>query len=226
MLATLQALLKGTKEKVIKEHVNMTEKDDVVKPQSLPPKLKGPGKFTISCNIGGVNISHALCDMGSSINVIPLKTVKELKVGEITPSNIMLTLVDSFMKHPLGVVQDVLVHVDGLTFPIDVVVIDMKNDSEGSVILRRPFLATGKEKIDMETSELILKFNKENMVFDAYQWTPYVDDIETCYQLKEKGSEVHKRRKKGVFTGVRICKFSTLALNRGSKKKLDHNNNK
>lgn len=61
---------------MINEHVNMTEKDDVVKPQSLSPKLKDLGKFTISCNISGVNIPHALCDMGSSINVMPLKSIK------------------------------------------------------------------------------------------------------------------------------------------------------
>lgn len=81
-----------------------------------------------------------------------------------------LTLDDSYVTHPLGIVQDMLVHVDGLTFPADFVVIDMKNDSEGSVI----------------------------------QWTPYVEDLETCYQLEEKGGRVHKRMKKGVFTGVRV----------------------
>lgn len=80
---------------MIKEHVNLTEKDNVVKPQSLPPKSKDPCKFTIFYNIGGVNILHALCDVGSSINTIPLKIVKELKVGEITSSNMNLTLADS-----------------------------------------------------------------------------------------------------------------------------------
>ncbi|KAI5392578.1 hypothetical protein KIW84_077105 [Lathyrus oleraceus] len=92
---------------------------------------------------------------------------------KVIPSNRTLTLADSSVTRPLGIVQDVLVHVDGLTFPAEFVVIDMKNDSEGSMILGRPFLATGK-------------------------------DLETCYQLKEKGSEVHTRIKKGVFTGVRV----------------------
>lgn len=78
----MKELLKGTKEKVVKEHVNMTEKDDMVVPQSLPSKLKDPGKLSISCNIGGMKIPHAICDLGSSINVMSLKTVKELKVGE------------------------------------------------------------------------------------------------------------------------------------------------
>lgn len=50
----MKALLKGMKEKVVKEHVNMIEKDDMGMPQTLPPKLKDPCKFTISCNVGGV----------------------------------------------------------------------------------------------------------------------------------------------------------------------------
>ena len=94
-----------------------------------------------------------------------------------------LTLSDSYVTRSLGIVQDVLVHIDSLTFPTDFVVIDMKNDSEGSVILRRLFLATRKAKIDVEIGELILNFNKENVVFNAYQWTPYMEDLETCYQL-------------------------------------------
>ena len=37
-----------------------------------------------------------------------------------------LTLADSSVTRPLGIVQDMLVHVDGLNFPIEIVVIDMK----------------------------------------------------------------------------------------------------
>lgn len=79
----MKALLKGTKEKAVKEHVNMIKKDDVVISQAFPPKLKDPGKFTIPCNIGEVNTPYVMCDLGSSINVTPLKTVKDLKMGEI-----------------------------------------------------------------------------------------------------------------------------------------------
>ncbi|XP_050908489.1 uncharacterized protein LOC127122147 [Lathyrus oleraceus] len=146
-----EELLKGMQEKVVKEHVNMTEKDDIVTPQSFPPKLKDPGKFTISCNIGGVKIPHALCDLGSSISVMPLKKVKELKVDEITPSNMTLILADS------SIIQ-----------PLDFVVLDTKGDSRGYAILKWPFLATGKAKIDVETSELTLEFNKEKVIFKVY----------------------------------------------------------
>ncbi|XP_050909932.1 uncharacterized protein LOC127123787 [Lathyrus oleraceus] len=129
MLTTLQALLKGTKQKVVKEQVNMTEKDGMAVPQTLPPKLKDPCKFTISCNIGGVKIPHTLCDLGSSINFIPLNKVKEFNLGEIIPSNMTLTLADSSITHLFGILQDVLVHVDGLMFPANFVILDRKGDS-------------------------------------------------------------------------------------------------
>ncbi|XP_050878579.1 uncharacterized protein LOC127082386 [Lathyrus oleraceus] len=176
----------------------------MVESMEVPPKMKDPGEFSITCTIGGIKIPHALCDLGSSTNLILLSKLKELEIKDIIPGNMTLTLVDSSVTRPLGILQYVLVHVDGLTFPVDFVVIDMKNNSKGSVILGRPFLATGRAKIDVETTELILKFNKENMVFNAYQWKPYVEDIGTCYKLKEKGNKVHKRMRKRVFIGVRV----------------------
>ncbi|XP_050878252.1 uncharacterized protein LOC127082072 [Lathyrus oleraceus] len=182
----------------------MIQKDEMTLPHAFPPKMKDPGKFTITCTIGGVKIPHTLCDLGSSINFMPLNKFKEMKLGEIIPSNMTLTLANSSVTHPLDIVQDALIHVDGLVFPADFVVIDMKRDSGGSVILGHPFLATGKALIDVETGELVLKFNKEMMVFNVYEWTPYVDDLETCYQLEEKDSKIDKGRKTRELTGVMV----------------------
>ncbi|XP_050897955.1 uncharacterized protein LOC127104852 [Lathyrus oleraceus] len=154
----LRVIIKKDKDHIFKEEA-------LLKHQSLPAKLKDLGKFTISCNIGGMNILHALCDLGSSINVMPLKTVKELKVGEITPSNMSLTLDDLSITQPIAILRDMLVHVVDLVFPIDFVVLDTKGNSRGYVILRRTFLATGKVKIDVEMGGLILKFNKRKVVF-------------------------------------------------------------
>lgn len=175
----MQALLKGAKQKLVKKHVNMTEKDEMTVPQALPPKMKDPGKFTIACTIGGILIPHALCDLGSSINVMPLNKFKELKLGEIIPSNMTLTLADSLVTHPLGIIQYVLVPVDGLVFTAYFLVIDMKRDLRGLIILVLPFLITGKAVLDVETCELVLKFNKEKMVFNLYEWTLYVEDLNT-----------------------------------------------
>lgn len=161
----MKVLLKGTKGKVGKEHINMTKKEEVVRSQVLPPKLKDPSKFTIPCNIGEVNILHALCDLGSNINVMPVKTVRELNVGAITLSNMTLSLVDLFVTQPIGILRNMLVHVDRLVFPVDFVVLDTKGTSGGFVILEWLFLEIGKAKIDVETTELILKVNKKKVVF-------------------------------------------------------------
>ncbi|XP_050919368.1 uncharacterized protein LOC127136901 [Lathyrus oleraceus] len=182
----MKALLKGTKDKAVKEHVNMTEKDKVVISQAFPLKLKDPGKFTISCNIGEVDISYAMYDLGSSINVMPQKTIKDFKMGEVTPSNMTLTLADSYITQPDGILSDILVHVDVLVFPANFVVLDTKVGSGGFVILGRPFLEIGKAKIDVETGELILKSNEKKVVFKVYDWTLCVENLDTCYHLEEK----------------------------------------
>lgn len=66
----MKALLNCTKKKLDKELVNITEKCNTAGPETMPPKLKDLGKFTISCAIGGVKIPRALCDLGSSVNVM------------------------------------------------------------------------------------------------------------------------------------------------------------
>lgn len=92
------------------------------------PKMKDPGESNITGTIGGLKIPHALCDLGSSIHVMPLRKFKELEIREIIPRNMTLTLADSSMTRLLGILQDMLVHIDGLTLPAGFVVIDMKND--------------------------------------------------------------------------------------------------
>ncbi|XP_050889027.1 uncharacterized protein LOC127094210 [Lathyrus oleraceus] len=140
MLTKLQELLTVIKQKLDKEHVNMTEKCDTTLLHTMLTKLKDLSKFTISCIIGGVESPHALCDLGSSINLTPLNKANELNLGAIMPSDVTLTLADLFVNHPHGVLQDVLLYVDGLVFPANFVVVDMKGDTWGSVILRCPFL--------------------------------------------------------------------------------------
>lgn len=77
-------------------------------------------------------------------------------------------------------------------FHADFVVLDTKEDLEGYGILGRPFLAIGKEKIDVETSELILKFNKNLFSRCMIDWTPCVENLDTCYHLEEKDSKINK----------------------------------
>ena len=46
-------------------------------------------------------------------------------------------------------IEDVLVKVEKLIFPVDFIVLDMEEDQDISIILGRPFLATGRTLINV-----------------------------------------------------------------------------
>ena len=52
--------------------------------------MKDPGSFTIPCSIGKYEFKKALCDFGSSINLMPLSVVQRLNLGELTLTAITL----------------------------------------------------------------------------------------------------------------------------------------
>ncbi|KAL8148698.1 hypothetical protein AgCh_005890 [Apium graveolens] len=129
------------------ETVVLTEECSVVLQQKLPPKLKDPGSFTISCTIGKVSFDICLCDLGASINMMPLSIFKQLDLPDPKPSYMTLQLVDCSITYPRGIMEDVLVKVDKLIFPADFVILDFEEDKKIPIILGRPFLATGRTLI-------------------------------------------------------------------------------
>ncbi|XP_070050045.1 uncharacterized protein [Nicotiana tomentosiformis] len=121
---------------------------------SMAPKLKDPDTFTIPCTIGSAKFSKALCDLGVSINLMPYSVFKMLGIGKPRPTSMRLQLADRTMKRPLGIIDDVLVQVDKFILLANFVILDCEVDYEVPIILGRPFLATGKELVDVEAGEL------------------------------------------------------------------------
>ena len=132
------------------ETVNLTEECSAILQRKLPQKLEDPGSFTIPCTIGNAIFERALCDLGASINLMPLSIFKRLGLGETRPTTVTLHLADRSLKHPRGVIEDVLVKVDKFIFPTNFIVLDMEEDKEIPIILGRPFLATGRPMIDVQ----------------------------------------------------------------------------
>jgi hypothetical protein len=52
----------------------------VAKRSRLPPKKEDPGSVTIICQIGKAGV-NALCDVGSSVNVIPFSLADKFKLA-------------------------------------------------------------------------------------------------------------------------------------------------
>ncbi|GKE83249.1 reverse transcriptase domain-containing protein, partial [Tanacetum coccineum] len=79
--------------------------------KKLPEKLGDPGKFLIPCDFPGIDVCHALTDLGASINLMPLSFWKKLSLPKLTPTWMTLELADRSITHPKGLAEDVYVKV-------------------------------------------------------------------------------------------------------------------
>ncbi|XP_052204069.1 uncharacterized protein LOC127809347 [Diospyros lotus] len=125
------------------ETVMLIEECSAILQNKLPPKLKDLGSFTIPCTIGSLYFEWSLCDLGASINLMPFSIFQKLGLGEAKPTRVSLQLADRSVKHPHGIVKDILVKVDKFIFPADFIILDMAEDRDIPFILGRPFQATG-----------------------------------------------------------------------------------
>nr|GFA17197.1 reverse transcriptase domain-containing protein [Tanacetum cinerariifolium] len=85
--------------------------------KKLPEKLGDPGKFLIPCDFSGMDVCHALADLGASINLMPLSIWKKVSVPELTPTQMTLELADKSSTLPKGVAEDV--NDEALTFNLN-----------------------------------------------------------------------------------------------------------
>ncbi|XP_047979136.1 uncharacterized protein LOC125221050 [Salvia hispanica] len=130
----------------------------------MPAKMKDPGIFNISCVIGNDMQTKALCDLGASINLMPLSFFRKLKFGVLKPTTITLQMADKSNKFPNGILENVLVRVNDFIFLVNFVVLDMKEDPNVPLILGRPVLATGKALIDVTKGELTLRHGNKTAI--------------------------------------------------------------
>ncbi|XP_073224760.1 uncharacterized protein [Cicer arietinum] len=172
------------KRKIGGETVMLTEECSAILQRKLPPKLKDPGSFSIPCAIGNRTFGKALCDLGASVSLMPLSIYKKLGIGKVKDTQLMLQFADRSMKHPYGVVEDVLVKVDKFIFPVDFVVLDMEEDNDIPLILGRPFLATGRAMIDVADGTLTLKVNEETVTFNILKAMEHSKEREGCNRIE------------------------------------------
>ncbi|XP_020979449.1 uncharacterized protein LOC110272015 [Arachis ipaensis] len=151
------------------EIVVLTKECSAIIQKNLLKKLQDPGSFIIPCTIGNTCIKKVLHDLGASINLMPLSLLRKLQIQEIKPTRIYLQLADYSVKFPVGVVEDMLMRVGPFSFPVDFVILDMEEDKNASIILGRPFLATGRTIIDVQKGKVTLRVNDEEVVLNAVE---------------------------------------------------------
>ncbi|XP_068475111.1 uncharacterized protein [Phaseolus vulgaris] len=143
------------------KNIELEDRYNVIIQKGLPKKFKDPGSFNLPVSIGALLVANALLDLGASVNIIPLAMLKKIGDLEIKPTKMTLKLADQVTKYPYGVVEDVLVKVDKFIFPVDFVVMDMKEDEEVPLILGRPFMKTARIIVDVDKGELQVRTQDE-----------------------------------------------------------------
>ncbi|XP_027348020.1 uncharacterized protein LOC113859445 [Abrus precatorius] len=128
--------------------VTLNEECSAILQNKMPKKLKDPGSFTLPCLIGRLIVDRALADLCASINLMPYYIFKKIGLGEPRLTRMSIQLADRSVQYPRDIIEDVLVKVENLIFPVDFVILDMDEDTEVPLILGLPFLATAKVIID------------------------------------------------------------------------------
>ncbi|XP_019171074.1 PREDICTED: uncharacterized protein LOC109166636 [Ipomoea nil] len=126
-------------------------------------KHRDPGKFTIPCFIGGRMIKSSLCDLGASVNVMPLSLCKKLNLGDPNPVQVTVQFANQSTTRPIGILEEVPVRVDKYFVPCDFIVIDAPENPDTPIILGKPFLATIGALIDARKGTIIFDFGEKNV---------------------------------------------------------------
>nr|GEV72001.1 hypothetical protein [Tanacetum cinerariifolium] len=157
--------------KVIGKTYNLLPKGPVYEAilrKKITRKEDNGGNFEIPCNIGGLKRMNALVDQGSDINIIPLSTYVKLPDERPAETDIRLSLASHSYIYPLGISEYVLVDVAGYVYPVDFVILEIKEDEKRPFILGTPFLTTVKAVIKFDKGTIPLRSEKSNISFIGY----------------------------------------------------------
>ncbi|XP_062113210.1 uncharacterized protein LOC133824344 [Humulus lupulus] len=188
---------KSNEEKVIED----LNKNEVVPPVSIEqhvriPYPQGLHKHNLDKHFAkrkmGDYETLALTEECSAI--LQRKLPQKLGLGEARPTTVTLQLADRSVKHPRGIIEDVLMKVDKFIFPTDFIVLDMEDDENVPIILGRPFLATGQALIDVQKGELRLRVQGEEIIFKVFKVMTYPKASDNCFSV-DVVEEVVGRRK-------------------------------
>jgi hypothetical protein len=132
-----------------------------------PIKKKDLGCPTIDCSIRNQNFENALCDLGASVIVMPIKVFDKLNYSILTPTSMCLQLADQSIRYPTGIAENILVKIRNFFVPVDFVVLDMQEDMKTLLILWRPFLSTTNAHIYVRAGEIKFHINgkEEQLAF-------------------------------------------------------------
>ena len=110
-----------------------------------------------------------------SLNIDPLKSI-----------GMIIQLAYRSNVYPDGIVDDVLVQVDDLVFPVNFYTLDMEGEHSPNVtpiLLGRPFLKIAKIKIDVHAGTLTIEFDGALIGFNILDAIKHPHDDHSSYRM-------------------------------------------
>ncbi|KAL1545167.1 hypothetical protein AAHA92_21921 [Salvia divinorum] len=187
----------GEKTEEKKEAAIAIEEDvsGVIQRKRIPSKQSDPGMFTLPISIGNIEITHVMCDLRASINVLPLSVYQKLSGAKMVDARVVIQLADCSCIRPEGVLENMIVKVHGFIYPMDFYVIKTAgSESAGSsgVLLGRPFLKTAKTIINVFDGTLCLDYYGEKYTLSIKEATKKPTDMEDLHSVEDIAPPVYE----------------------------------
>ncbi|XP_016185616.1 uncharacterized protein LOC107627282 [Arachis ipaensis] len=202
-----------------KETVILTQECSAVIQKGLPPKLKDPGSFILPCTISNMSIDKALCDLGSSINLMLLSMTRRLSIEEVKPTWMSLQLAERSMVIPNGVVENLLVKVGNFIFPANFLILDLDEEGGDSIILGRSFLGTTRAIIDVKKGEMTLRTHNEQIILNVFKEMQHPVEKKGCMRIEEEDLNWKEKPKEALFNSPLVQKTDIEEKQKGHEDK-------
>ncbi|GKC69997.1 zinc finger, CCHC-type containing protein [Tanacetum coccineum] len=125
--------------------------------EKLIEGLVNNNRFNNSLRQKGIN---ALVDQGSDVNVMPYTTYMKLTDERPAETDIRLLLASHSYIYPLGITEDVLVKVAEHVYPVDFMILDIRENEKRPFILGTSFLITATTIIRVDKGIITLRSRK------------------------------------------------------------------
>nr|GEX30800.1 hypothetical protein [Tanacetum cinerariifolium] len=164
----------------------------------MPKKIKDHGLFTLPCRLGDSKPFETLADLGFCVNLILLYLFKMLKIRLLEETNHVFKLANGTKSYPVGIVENVEIHIGRLKLLQDFYVIDMKKDPATPLLTKRGFLATASVMIECRKAKIAVGEGVTRSIFRVKEIDPSDKEIPYWTTLGKRESYTPRPSTDGI----------------------------
>jgi len=130
-----------------------------------PKKKEDPGCFSLLVIVKRFSVGKVMGDLISSATMISLSLFNKIGGMELKSSEVRIRLDDGSLKQAKGIIETMNINVDGFTFSIKVVVMELKVLDRAQMILGRNFVATARAIVNVDQGEIIIRSGEDYITY-------------------------------------------------------------